>query len=185
MWLGSLNRATLGYSCTNPCIIMGVQATAPSAPLGVFAGLAVDCVGNGSGILYGARVSWSPPLTTGGALPLAYFVYSQPSPGGGAGATLVATTNDTEAFAWGLSPNTAEVFAVFVANGAGLLSPRSQWSPPLNVTPSPVLAPQLLNVCDCAVPICMTVVTCNRACCRVLDRCCWLYVGITRIMISW
>ncbi len=162
-----------------------MQATAPSAPLGVFASLAVDCVGNGSGIVYGARVSWSPPLTTGGALPLAYFVYSQPSPGGGAGATLVATTNDTEAFAWGLSPNTAEVFAVFVANGAGLLSPRSQWSPPLNVTPSPVLAPQLLNVCDCAVPIPVTAVPCNGDCCCVLDRCCWLHVGVARIMISW
>ncbi len=110
-------------------LIIAVHPVAPSAPRNVTA-----VAGYG-----GAQVSWTPPVSDGGAPWTKYTVVASP---GGATATVGAGTTATTVL--GLKPSTTYSFKVRAANVAGSsaagTSPnvKTQASPPAQTTPAPV-----------------------------------------------
>ena len=110
-------------------LIIAVHPVAPSAPRNV---LAVAGYG-------GAEVTWTKPLSDGGAPWTQYVVVSDP------GAVKVTVgSSETTATVLGLNPSTAYTFTVRAVNvagaSAGATSPsvKTQASPPPQTTPAPV-----------------------------------------------
>jgi hypothetical protein len=110
-------------------LIIAVHPAAPSAPRNVTA-----IAGYG-----GAQVSWSAPLSDGGAPWSKYTIVSSPG-----GVTVTAGPTATTGTVLGLKPGTTYSFTVRATNVAGASnagtspSVKTQSSPPAQTTPAPV-----------------------------------------------